>query len=59
MKRILFLGSKPIGYSCLNFLLQNSTKLNCKVVGILSNDNLRFDKSLSIKSLANDYDIPL
>jgi len=58
MKRILFLGSKPIGYKCLHFLLQNANVLNCKVVGVLSNDNQRFDNSLSIRKLSNDYDIP-
>ena len=58
MKKILFLGSKPIGYKCLHFLLQNTFTLNCKVVGILSNDNQRFDDSLSIRELASDFDIP-
>lgn len=58
MKKILFLGSKPIGYTCLNFLLQNSAALQCEVVGVLSNDNQRFDNSLSIRKLTSDYGIP-
>lgn len=57
MKKILFFGSKPIGYECLHFLLQNATRLNCKVVGVLSNDNQQFDNSLSIRKLTNDYAI--
>lgn len=58
MKKIAFLGSKPIGYKCLNFLLRNQKKLDCEVVGVFSNDNPRFDASLSIKKLAEDNDIP-
>lgn len=58
MKKILFLGSKPIGYKCLDFLLQNSAALQCEVVGVLSNDNQRFDNALSIRKLTSDHGIP-
>ena len=58
MKKILFLGSKPIGYKCLDFLLQNSAALKCEVVGVLSNDNQRFDNALSIRKLTSDHGIP-
>ena len=57
MKKILFLGSKPIGYKCLDFLLQNADSLRCEVIGVLSNDNQRFDNSLSIRKLTSDYGI--
>lgn len=58
MKKILFMGSKPIGFKCLQFLLQNDTILNCKVIGVLSNENQLFDSSLRIRKLTNDYSIP-
>ena len=58
MKKILFLGSKPIGYKCLDFLLQNAPALQCEIVGVLSNDNQRFDSSLSIRKLTSDHGIP-
>lgn len=57
MKKILFLGSKPIGHKCLDFLLQNAAALQCEVVGVLSNDNQRFDNSLSIRKLTSDHGI--
>lgn len=59
MKKILFLGSKPIGYKCLEFLLQKAALLDCEVVGVLSNDNQRFDNSLSIRKLAIENKIPI
>jgi methionyl-tRNA formyltransferase len=57
MKNVIFLGSKPIGYNCLNFLIKNKNKLNIKIKGVLSNDNTRFDEALSIKTLASINDI--
>lgn len=58
MKKILFLGSKPIGYKCLDFLLQNAATLQCEVAGVLSNENQRFDNLLSIRKLTRNYGIP-
>lgn len=57
MKRIAFLGSKPIGYKCLDFLLKNKQQLNCEVVAVFSNDNPRFGADLSIKKLAAENNI--
>lgn len=57
MKRILFLGSKPIGYRCLEYLLKHQTELGAEVVGVLSNDNARFDASLSVRSLAKSNNV--
>lgn len=57
MKKILFLGSKPIGYKCLSYLLANEEKFGAKVVGVLSNDNSRFDSSLSIRKLTADHNV--
>ena len=58
MKKIAFLGSKPIGYKCLEFLLKNKEQLNAQVVAVFSNDNPRFGTELSIKKLAESNNIP-
>lgn len=58
-QRILFLGSKPVGHFALSYLINQSDNLNCEVVGILTNDNLRFDSKLSIIALAEASNIPI
>jgi methionyl-tRNA formyltransferase len=57
MKKIVFLGSKPIGYKCLEFLLKNQDKFNARVVAVLSNDNVRFGSEHSVKQLATSNNI--
>ena len=59
MKNILFLGSKPIGYKALEFLIINSNKINCRVVGVLSNDNNLFGNYFSVKKLSAQHNIPI
>jgi methionyl-tRNA formyltransferase len=59
MKRVIFLGSKPIGYDCLEFLLQNQSKFDIEIVGVLTNDNQRFSQEKSIVKLVHDYDVPI
>lgn len=58
MKKVLFLGSKPIGYFCLEHLIDNSDKLNLEVIGVLSNNNNRFGNTNSILDLCEKNDIP-
>lgn len=45
------MGSKPIGYYTLLYLIENKNSLNCDVSAVLTNDNLRFNNDLSIKEL--------
>jgi methionyl-tRNA formyltransferase len=52
MRKIIFLGSKPIGYKCLEFLINNTEELKCKVIGVFSNDNNRFGDEYSVRKLA-------
>src|ERR1022692_1801986 len=59
MKNILFLGSKPIGYRCLQHIIYNRDKLKVNITGVLTNDNLRFDKSLSVKRLCEENEIQI
>lgn len=55
--KIAFLGSKPIGYACLGFLLENRENFNIEVVAVFSNDNVRFGEDCSVKKLANENGI--
>lgn len=55
---LVFLGSKPIGYHCLHYLIEQKDNLNIDIIGLLSNDNARFDDSLSLKKLAQENGIP-
>jgi methionyl-tRNA formyltransferase len=56
MKRVLFLGSKPIGYYCLQHLISyHNTEI--QIVGVLSNDNAVFGAQYSVTQLAVDNNI--
>ncbi|MFC1613118.1 formyltransferase family protein [Patescibacteria group bacterium] len=57
MKKIIFLGSKPIGYKCLEYLIKNSGDLDIILDGVLTNDNINFASSLSIKSICKKNNI--
>lgn len=57
MKNVLFLGSKPIGYETLNYLINNASALDINIMGVLSNDNLRFGKDFSVRTLAESNGI--
>ena len=56
-KKIIFMGSRPVGYSCLKYLLENETALDVKVVGVLTEDNKEFNKKLSLIELAKKNNI--
>jgi methionyl-tRNA formyltransferase len=58
-RTVLFLGSKPIGYHCFHFLLQQQSVLDIEVIGLLSNNNTRFDANLNLKTLAAEYAVPV
>jgi len=36
-KRLVFMGSKPIGFQCLQYILEKNDDLNIEVVGVLTN----------------------
>jgi methionyl-tRNA formyltransferase len=58
-KRILFLGSKPIGYRCLQLLADEKDKLGIEIAGVLTSDNTRFGRTFSVKELAEERKLPL
>ncbi len=56
---LIFLGSKPIGYHCLYYLIEQRDQLGIDLVGLLSNDNPVFSAALSLRKLALDNHIPV
>jgi len=58
MNKVLFLGSKPIGFNCLKYLIDYQEELRIEIVGVLSNDNPVFGTEFSVQKLANKYGIP-
>jgi methionyl-tRNA formyltransferase len=56
--KIIFLGSKPIGFECLSYLIENKNKLNILIEAVFSNDNIRFGAEYSVKKLAENNQIP-
>lgn len=58
-QKVLFLGSKPIGYSCLEHLIGCQNEEGIEIIGVLTNDNNRFNAALSVKELARQHRIPL
>jgi methionyl-tRNA formyltransferase len=56
---IIFMGSKPIGYNCLNFLISQKEPLGIKIAGILTNNRKEFGDGHNLNALARDHQIPL
>lgn len=54
MITVLFLGSKPIGFNCLKYLIENRNILNINIIGVLSNNNASFGSEFSLKRLASE-----
>ena len=58
-KKIVFLGSKPIGYQCLSHLLSVQDKLNLEITGMLTHARREFGNAHDINALAAEYHIPV
>ena len=59
MKNIVFLGSKPIGYQCLDYLITHKDEIDISILGVLTNDNTKFNPRLSIVELCKKHNIPI
>lgn len=59
MKKIIFLGSKPIGYECLSYLISQQQTLNIEIAGILTQQRTEFGSRHNLVSLANEHNIPV
>jgi len=57
--QIVFLGSKPIGYQCLQYLLVNKEDLDIEVVGLRTRLRKEFGAGNDLTELAEQYNIPL
>jgi methionyl-tRNA formyltransferase len=57
MYKILFLGSKPIGYKCLSILINLQAENMISVEGVLTNDNLRFGEDYSVRKLSSESNL--
>lgn len=57
--KIVFLGSKPIGYQCLHYLLQHQQALNMEVIGLRTHLRKEFGDGNDLTALAHEYAIPL
>ncbi|MES2704580.1 MAG: formyltransferase family protein [Bacteroidota bacterium] len=58
-KKVIFLGSKPIGYECLAFLISQQLPLNLQVAGILTRRRTEFGEGHNLAALAAAHNIPL
>jgi methionyl-tRNA formyltransferase len=58
-KKIVFLGSKPVGYQCLLWILDEQQKLDAEVIAILTNERREFGSGHNINELAGDRNIPV
>lgn len=58
-RSLIFLGSKPIGYHCFEYLVRNREALNLDLAGLLTNENSRFSGAQSLTQLARDHGIPV
>jgi len=58
-KSILFLGSKPIGYQCLEHLLSVQDELGVQVIGVLTQARKEFNGSHDLAALAATHNIPV
>lgn len=55
MKKIVFCGSRAIGYRCLEYLLKNQSSLGATVIGVLTNDEQILGMNMSLVDLSNKY----
>jgi methionyl-tRNA formyltransferase len=58
-KSILFLGSKPIGYACLQHLLSVQESLGVEVAGVLTKSRKEFKGEHDLSALAASHNIPV
>ncbi|RCW86931.1 methionyl-tRNA formyltransferase [Halanaerobium sp. DL-01] len=59
MKKIIFMGNKPIGYKCLNILIENS---NIEILGVLTkklSQDVWWDSKYRVAKLSKENNIPI
>lgn len=58
-KKIIFLGSKPIGYECLSYLISQQQALNIEIAGVLTQQRVEFGSRHNLVTLAKEHHIPV
>ena len=58
-KKIVFMGSRPIGYRCLEYMIDNKVDLGLDIIGVMTEDDNRFEGAKSLQELSRDNDIPV
>jgi len=56
-RSIVFLGSKPIGYACFQYLLEQCTVLDIAVSGLLTQERKEFGEGHDLTALAQQHGI--
>ena len=58
-KKIIFLGSKPIGYKCFEYLLAKKDELGLDIIGLLTQPRKEFGEGSDLNDLASKSNIPI
>jgi methionyl-tRNA formyltransferase len=58
-KKIVFLGSKPIGYECLAYLIEQREAHDVAIVGLLTHARKEFGNAHDLNELAAAHNIPI
>jgi len=58
-KKLIFLGSKPIGYECFAYLISQAALLNVEIAGLLTHARKEFGNAHDLNILANEHNIPI
>lgn len=58
-KKIIFLGSKPIGYECFAYMLSQRQALNIEIAGLLTQPRKEFGGDHDLAELAHLKNIPI
>ena len=58
-KKIIFLGSKPVGYDCLSFLIDQRDALNIEITGVLTHSRKEFGNTHDLIQLAEENGLPI
>ncbi len=58
-KKVIFLGSKPIGYECLQYLIAQSQTHNIEIIGVLTQSRSEFGSTHDLTQLATQHNIPV
>lgn len=56
---LVFLGSKPIGFHCLNYLISQQSALNVVITGVLTHQRKEFGAESDVGGLARARSIPV